>query len=83
MNVLVRFMRNDVTRKTFTRKYSSSVERMNSIKAKGIRVVIEKIEQRLKGKSEKIRRYETTINQYRQNHMPHVEQKKVFKELNG
>ena len=68
---------------TLTSKYSSSVERKNSIKAKGIRVVLEEINQRLKAKSEKIRRYENRINQYRQNHMPRAEQKKVCKELNG
>ena len=66
LNVLVRFMRNDVTRKTG--KYSS-LERKYNLKAKGVREVIEELKQRLKVKSAKIRRYENRINQYRQNRM--------------
>ena len=73
-------MRNNVTRKTG--KYSS-LERKNSMKAKGIRVVIEELKQRLKAKSARIRRYQNRINQYRQSRMLRVKQKKVFKELNG
>lgn len=53
MNVLVRFMRNNVTRKTS--KYSR-LERKKNVKAKGIRVVIEELKQQLKAKSAKIRR---------------------------
>ena len=76
LSVLVRFMRNDVARKTS--KYSSSLERKNSIKARWINVAIEELQQKLMAKSAKIRRYEK--NQYQlQNRMFHVEQKKAFK----
>ena len=53
------------------------------IKRKGLTTVIEELKQRLLAKAAKIKRYGDRITQYRQNRMFAVEQKKVYKELNG
>ena len=55
----------------------------NEIKRKGLTTVIEELKQRLLAKAAKIKRYGDRITQYRQNRMFTVEQKKVYKELNG
>ena len=53
------------------------------IKRKGLTTVIEELKQRLLAKAAKIKRYGDRITQYRQNRMFTVEQKKVYKGLNG
>ena len=53
------------------------------IKRKGLTTVIEELKQRLLAKAAKIKRYGDRITQYRQNRMFAVEQKMVYKELNG
>ena len=50
---------------------------------KGIKTVVEELKQRIIAKSAKIKRYDQRINQFRQNRIFSVDQKKIYKELNG
>ena len=53
------------------------------MKKKGIKTVVEELKQIMIGKSAKIKRYNQRINQFRQDRTFSVDQKKVYKELNG
>ena len=53
------------------------------VKKKGINLVIEELKQRLIAKKTKVKRYEQRISQFRQNQLFQVNQKQVYKDLNG
>ena len=53
------------------------------VKRKGLKTVIEELKQRMIAKSAKVKRYEQRVTQFRQNRMFNVDQKKIYKELNG
>ena len=53
------------------------------MKKKGINLVIEELKQRLIAKKTKVKRYEQRISQFRQNQLFQVNQKQVYKDLNG
>ena len=50
---------------------------------KGINLVIEELKQRLIAKKKKVKRYEQKISQFTQNQLFQVNQKLVYKDLNG
>ena len=45
--------------------------------------MIEELKQRMIAKNAKIKRYEQRVNQFRQNKIFNVDQKRIYKELNG
>ena len=53
------------------------------MKAKGFKVVIEELKQRISAKSEKLRCYRARDNQYRQNKLSQCNQKALHQELGG
>ena len=53
------------------------------MKKKGINLVIEELKQRLIAKKTKVKRYEQRISQFTQNQLFQVNQKQVYKDLNG
>ena len=53
------------------------------MKKKGIIMVIAELKQRLIAKKAKVKRYKQRISQFRQNQLFHVNQKQVYKDLNG
>ena len=53
------------------------------MKKKGINLVIKDLKQRLIAKKTKVKRYEQRISQFRQNQLFQVNQKQVYKDLNG
>ena len=53
------------------------------MKKKGINLVTEELKQRLIAKKTKVKRYEQRISQFRQNQLFQVNQKQVYKDLNG
>ena len=53
------------------------------MKAKGLKVVIEKLKQRISAKSEKLRFYRARDNQYMQNKLFRCNQKALYQELDG
>ena len=53
------------------------------VKKKGINLVIKDLKQRLIAKKTKVKRYEQRISQFRQNQLFQVNQKQVYKDLNG
>ena len=53
-----------------------------SVKRKGLKTVIEELKQRMLAKSVKVKRYEQTIEQFRQNRIFDRDQKKIYAELN-
>ncbi len=59
------------------------LERKYHVKNKGTKVVIEELKQRVMAKAAKVKRYESRINQYRQNRMFQSNQKRLFEELDG
>lgn len=65
-----------------TKKKEQSFKK-HHVKKKGVKVVIEKLTQRLTAKAVKIDIYERRINQFRINRMFSSNQKRVFIELNG
>ena len=52
-------------------------------KKKGLKTVIEELNQRMPAKSAKVKRYEQRIEQFRQNRLFYLDQKKIYAELNG
>ena len=53
------------------------------MKKNGINLVIEELKQRLIAKKTEVKRYEQRISQFRQNQLFQVNQKQVYKDLNG
>ena len=53
------------------------------VKKKGLKTAIEELKQRVLAKSAKVKRYEQRIEQFRQNTIFDLEQKKIYAELNG
>ena len=49
------------------RESEKKIKKESRTKVKGFKVVIEELKQRISAKSEKLRRYSTGSNQYRQN----------------
>ena len=52
------------------------------VKKKGLKTVIEELKQRMLAKSTKVKRYEQRIEQFRQNRVFDLKQKKIYTELN-
>ena len=52
------------------------------VKRKGLKTVTEELKQRMLGKSTKVKRYEQRIEQFRQNRIFDLDQKKIYVELN-
>ena len=52
------------------------------VKRKGLKTVIEELKQRMLAKSAKVKRYEQRIEQFRQNRIFDLNQKKIYLELN-
>ena len=53
------------------------------VKRKGLKTVIEEVKQRMLAKSAKVRRFEQRIEQFRQNRLFSVDQKRIYSEFNG
>ena len=53
------------------------------VKRKGLKTVIEELKQRMLAKSAKVRRFEQRIEQFRQNRLFSVDQKRIYSEYNG
>ena len=53
------------------------------VKKKGLKTVIEELKQRMMAKSAKVKRYVQRIEQFRQNWIFDLDQKKIYAELNG
>ena len=53
------------------------------MKKKGINLVIEELKQRFIAKKTKVKRYEQRISQFSQNQLFQVNQKQLYKDLNG
>ena len=53
------------------------------VKRKGLKTVIEELKERMLAKSTKVKRYEQKIEQFRQNRIFDLVQKKIYAELNG
>ena len=53
------------------------------VRKKGLKTVIEELKQRMLAKSAKVKRYEQRIEQFRQNRIFDLDQKKIYAELNG
>ena len=60
-----------------------SLEERYNLKKKGLTVVLEELKQRVLAKSKKIRRYESRIEQYRQNRMLQSNPKRFFEKLDN
>ena len=52
------------------------------VKRKGLKTVIEELKKRMLSKSTKVRRYEQQMEQFRQNRIFDLDQKKIHTELN-
>ena len=53
------------------------------VNRKGLKTVIEELKQRMLAKSAKLKRYEQRIEQFRQNRIFDLDQKKIYAKLNG
>ena len=53
------------------------------VKKKGLKIVIEELKQRMLAKSAEVKRYEQRIEQFRQNRIFDLDQKKIYAKLNG
>ena len=59
------------------------LEEKYGVKRKGFKTVVEELKQRMIAKSAKVQRYEQRITQCKQNRLFHIDQKKLYSELNG
>ena len=59
------------------------LEEKYGVKRKGFKTVVEELKQRMIAKSAKVQRYEQRITQFKQNRLFHIDQKKLYSELNG
>ena len=67
-------------------KGKKNIKELNTkyrVKKNGMNLVIEKLKQRLIAKKTEVKRYEQIISQFRQNQLFQVNQKQVYKDLNG
>ena len=64
------------------RKLSELNERY-AVKRKGLKTATEELRQRMLTKSAKLRRYQSRIEQFRQNRIFDFDQKKMYAEFNG
>ena len=81
VNILERDLRGELSNKK-----SEKIQRLKEkywVNKKGIKAVVEELKQRMIAKSAKIKRYDQRINQFRQNRIFSVDQKKIYKKLNG
>ncbi|XP_047488218.1 uncharacterized protein LOC125038695 [Penaeus chinensis] len=81
VNILERDLRGELSHKK-----SKTLQRLKEkyrVHKKGIKTVIEELKQRMIAKSAKIKRYDQRINQFRQNRTFSIDQKKIYKEMNG
>ena len=53
------------------------------VKRKGLKTVIEELKQRILAKSAKVRRYQKKIEQFKQNRIFDLDQKKMYTRFNG
>ena len=65
------------------KRKARELEKKYRVKQKGIEGVLEELKQRVNAKKIKVKRYEHRISQFRQNRLFHINQKQVYKELNG
>ena len=56
-----------IERKNIKKKYKDGLERRYKMKQRGLPVTREEIKERIKAKNNKIKRYQSRINQYQQN----------------
>ena len=68
-------MKNSDMRNRLMKKYQ--------VKGKGMSVVKEEIKQRVKAKAAKVKRYDDRVRQFHQNRLFNINQRQLFKELDG
>ena len=72
-----------IERKNMKKKHKDRVERRYKMKRRGLPVTKEEIKERVKGNNSKIKRYQSRINHYQQNHIFKNNQGKFYRELNN
>ena len=72
-----------IERKNIKKKDKDGLERRYELKRKGLPVTREEIKERIKAKNNKIKRYQSRINQYQQNRTFKDNQGKFYRELNS
>ena len=81
VNLLTRDLRGELGSKK-KQKMKELYEKYR-VKRKGLKTVIEELKQRMQAKSTTVKRYEQRIEQFRQNRIFDLNQKKIYTELNG
>ena len=71
-----------IGRKNIKKKHKDGLERRYKLKRRGLPVIREKIKERIKAKNNKIKRYQSRINQYQQNRTFKNNEGKFYRELN-
>ena len=70
-------------RKNIKKKHKDELERRYKLKRRRLSVTRDEIKERIKGKNSKIKRYQSRINQYQQNHTFKNNQGRFYRELNS
>ena len=71
-----------IERKNIKKKHKGGLERRYKLKRRGLPVTREDIEEKIKAKNNKIKRYQSRINQYQQNRAFKINQGKFYRDLN-
>ena len=74
---------NLIERKNIKKKLNDGLERRYKLKRRGLPVTREEIKERIKAKNNKIKRYQSRINQYQQNRTFKNNQGKFYRQLNS
>ena len=72
-----------IERKNIKKKHNDRLERRYKLKRTGLPVTREEIKEKIKAKNNKIKRYQSRINQYQQNRTFKNNQGKFYRELNS
>ena len=72
-----------IERKNVKKKHKDGLERKYKLKRRGLAVTREEIKEKLKAKNNKIKRYQSRISQYQQNHVFKNNQGNFYRELHS
>ena len=81
VNILERKLKGEIAERK--RQKLLQLHEKYRVRKKGLKTVIEDLNQRMTAKSAKIRRFEQRIEQFRQNRLFEVDQKRIYTEFNG
>ena len=83
LNIHLGHINTMIERKAIRKKHKDGLERILKMKRRGLPVTRKEIKERIKAKNNKIKRYQSRINQHQQNRPFKNDHGKFYRELNS